>query len=229
MQFYEQEQRSRPITVHLIIINVIVYLATRINPDFMVSEFGLFYPSSPFFHWWQPLTYMFMHGNFMHIFFNMWSLYIFGKAVENIIGEKRFLTLFIACGLGAAAVHLAVQYAQVSVWMDKIADGARDAAASYVQLKRTPTVGASGSVYGILVAFAMMFPEARLTLIFPPVTLPAKWMAVIFIGIELFTGIIGTADGVAHFAHLGGALVGWLLIWWWYKRRKRNKYESFHY
>lgn len=229
MPFYEQEQRSRPITVHLIIINVIVYLATKINPEFMVSKFGLFYPTSPFFNFWQPLTYMFMHGNFMHIFFNMWSLYIFGKAVEQIIGEKRFLTLFIVCGLGAAAVHLAVQYAQVSLWMDKIADGARDAAAKYVELKRTPTVGASGSVYGILVAFAMIFPEARLTLIFPPVTLSAKWMAVIFIGLELLTGITGTADGVAHFAHLGGALVGWLLIWWWYKRPKRNKYESFHY
>lgn len=230
MYNFSPEQRTgRPLTVHLIIICVIFFIATGINEDFMVRTFGLFYPTSRFFHWWQPLTYMFMHGSFAHIFFNMWSLYIFGRAVERIVGEKRFLILFLACGLGAAAVHLAVQAVQVGMWMDSIADGVRDAATKYVMLKGTPTVGASGAVYGIIVAFAMIYPDAQLQLLFPPVSLSAKKMAIIFIAIELLTGVTGTAEGVAHFAHLGGAFFGWLIIWWWYKRPKRNKYESFHY
>jgi membrane associated rhomboid family serine protease len=154
---------------------------------------------------------MFMHGGFWHIFFNMYSLYIFGKAVEQIIGRQRFTILYFAAGFAAAAAQLGVQ--------------ALDPA-----IQGVPTVGASGCVYGVIVAFAMIFPEARLTLIFPPVTLSAKWMAIIFIGIELFTGVTGTQAGVAHFAHLGGALIGWLLIWWWYKRNKNNNNRSYvHY
>ena len=96
-------------------------------------------------------------------------------------------------------------------------------------IQGAPTVGASGCIYGVIIAFAMIFPQAQLTLLFPPVTLSAKWMAIIFIGIELFTGVTGTNQGVAHFAHLGGALVGFLLIWWWYKRRKNNNQSYVHY
>lgn len=197
-------------TVHLIIINVLVYLATKANSQFMYQNFSLFYPTTPWFKIWQPLSYMFMHGGFWHIFFNMYSLYIFGKAVEQIIGRQRFTILYFAAGFAAAAAQLGVQ--------------ALDPA-----IQNVPTVGASGCVYGIIVAFAMIFPEARLTLIFPPVTLSAKWMAIIFIGIELFTGVTGTQAGVAHFAHLGGALIGWLLIWWWYKRKKNNNHSYVHY
>ena len=197
-------------TTHLIIINVIVYLATKVNPEFMYENFSLFYPTTPWFKIWQPLSYMFMHGGFWHIFFNMYSLYIFGKAVEQIVGRQRFTILYFAAGFAAAAAQLGVQ--------------ALDPA-----IQGVPTVGASGCIYGVIVAFAMIFPEARLTLIFPPVTLSAKWMAIIFIGIELFTGITGTQAGVAHFAHLGGALIGWLLIWWWYKRKKNNDHSYVHY
>jgi membrane associated rhomboid family serine protease len=198
-------------TMHLIIINVLVYLATKVSPQFMYQNFSLFYPTTPWFKVWQPLSYMFMHGGFWHIFFNMYSLYIFGKAVEQIIGRQRFTILYFAAGFAAAAAQLGVQ--------------ALDPA-----IQGVPTVGASGCVYGVIVAFAMIFPEARLTLIFPPVTLSAKWMAIIFIGIELFTGVTGTQAGVAHFAHLGGALIGWLLIWWWYKRNKNNNNRSYvHY
>ncbi len=199
-------------TVHLIIINVLMYLATKFNGQYMYENFSLFYPTTPWFKVWQPLSYMFMHGGFWHIFFNMYSLFIFGKAVEQIIGRQRFTILYFAAGLAAAAAQLGVQ--------------ALDPA-----LQGVPTVGASGCVYGIIIAFAMIFPEARLTLIFPPVTLSAKWMAIVFIGIELFTGITGTQAGVAHFAHLGGALIGWLLIWWWYKRPKKdnNSHSYVHY
>lgn len=210
MPYIQDNRRQLPITVHLIIINVIFFLATMVNEGFMMKNFALFYPATPWFKLWQPLSYMFMHGGFWHLFFNMYSLYIFGMAVERIIGQKRFLILFFLSGLGAAAAQLGVQ--------------AMDSA-----IQMVPTVGASGCVYGVIVAFAMIFPEAKLTLIFPPVTLSAKWMAVIFIGIELFTGVTGTQAGVAHFAHLGGALIGFILIWWWYKRRKKNNNSYVHY
>jgi membrane associated rhomboid family serine protease len=153
---------------------------------------------------------MFMHGGFWHLFFNMYSLYIFGMAVERIVGKNRFMILYFLCGFGAAAAQLGVQ-----------------ALAPAVQ--GVPTVGASGCIYGIIVAFAMIFPEAKLTLIFPPVTLSAKWMAVIFIGLEIMFSITGAQADVAHVAHLGGALIGFLLIWWWYKRRKKNNHSYVHY
>ena len=206
MPYLQEERKQRPITVHLIIINVIFYLATRLNQGYMYSTFALFYPTTPWFKPWQVVSYMFMHGGFWHLFFNMYSLYIFGMAVERILGQKKYLILYFLAGLGAAAAQLGVQ--------------ALDPA-----IQNGPTVGASGCIYGIIVAFAMIFPEARLTLIFPPVTLSAKWMAIIFIGIELITGITGTQAGVAHFAHLGGALIGWLLIWWWFKRPKKDDYN----
>ncbi len=207
MPYTQEDRQQMPLTKHLIIINVIFFLATLVNENFMMRNFALFYPGTPWFKIWQPLSYMFMHGGFWHILFNMYSLYIFGIAVENMIGRKRFAILFFLCGFGAAAAQLGVQA------LDKA-------------IQTVPTVGASGCIYGIIIAFAMLFPEARLTLIFPPVTLSAKWMAVIFIGIELFTGITGTQAGVAHFAHLGGALIGALLIWWWYKRNKNKNNNS---
>ena len=210
MPYLQEERRELPITVHLIIINVIVYLATKVNAAFMYSNFALFYPATPWFKIWQPLTYMFMHGGFWHLFFNMYSLYIFGMAVERIVGKNRFMILYFLCGFGAAAAQLGVQ-----------------ALAPAVQ--GVPTVGASGCIYGIIVAFAMIFPEAKLTLIFPPVTLSAKWMAVIFIGLEIMFSITGAQADVAHVAHLGGALIGFLLIWWWYKRRKKNNHSYVHY
>jgi len=198
---YSSPYRSIPPVIgNLLVINIIMFIATLINQNFMISMFGLFYPTSPYFHWWQPVTYMFMHGGFWHIFFNMYSLFIFGCIVERVIGSKKFLIFYFVCGLGAAALHLGVQ--------------ALGAGASLY----TPTVGASGAIYGVIIAYAMLFPDAQLTLLFPPITLSAKWMAIIFIGIELFTGITGTMDGVAHLAHLGGALFGWLLMFYWKKK-----------
>ena len=207
-----------PVTKNLIIINVIIFLATLVNENFMVGTFGLFYPTSPFFRWWQVVTHMFMHGGFWHIFFNMYTLLIFGCVVERYLGAKKFLLFYFVCGFGAVALHLGVEYLQMQSFMQSAAAGSASAVQSIQEIKMTPTVGASGAIYGVLMGYAMLFPESRMTLLFPPVTLSAKWMVVAFAAIELLTGVTGWASGIAHFAHLGGMLIGWLLILWWRKR-----------
>ena len=206
------------VTKNLIIINVIIFVATLINQEFMIGTFALFYPTSPFFHWWQVVTHMFMHGGFWHIFFNMYTLLIFGSVVERIIGPKKFLLFYFICGFGAVALHLGVEYLQMQTYMDGVAQGSATAMQNIEAIKYTPTVGASGAIYGVLMGYAMLFPESRMTLLFPPVTLSAKWMVIVFAAIELFTGVTGVAAGIAHFAHLGGMLIGWLMILWWRRR-----------
>lgn len=206
------------VTKNLILINVIVFIATLVNENLMMGAFALYYPTSPNFHWWQVITHMFMHGGFWHIFFNMYTLFLFGCVVERIIGSKKFLLFYFICGLGAAGLHLGVEYLQMQSFMEHAARGQASAIQSIQALKMTPTVGASGAIYGVLLAYAMLFPESRMTLLFPPITLSAKWMVVVFAAIELVTGVSGMASGVAHFAHLGGMLIGWLLIMFWKKK-----------
>ena len=188
-------------TRNLFLVNVIMFIATCINQNFMVGTFAMFFPTSPFFRWWQPVTHMFMHGGFWHIFLNMWCLLMFGSALERSIGSKKFVLFYFVAGLGAVAVHTLVQYLQGPIL-------------------NVPTLGASGAIYGIQIGYAMLYPNDIWTLVFPPVSLKAKWFVLIFIAIELFTGITGTADGVAHFAHLGGALFGFLLMLYWKKTGK---------
>ena len=207
-----------PVTKNLIIINVIVFVASLLNQNFMIGTFALFYPTSVYFHWWQVVTHMFMHGGFWHIFFNMYTLLIFGCVVERIIGSKKFLLFYFICGLGAVALHLGVEYLQMQSYMQGAALGNATAIQNIAMIKNTPTVGASGAIYGVLMGYAMLFPESRMTLLFPPVTLSAKWMVAIFAAIELFTGVTGLSAGIAHFAHLGGMLIGWLMILSWRKR-----------
>ena len=208
------------VTRNLFIVNALMFIATLINQNFMVGTFAVFYPKSPFFRWWQPVTYMFMHGNFWHIFVNMWGLLMFGSALERAIGSKKYLLFFFVTGLGALLVHFGVQYLQVQSLM---AAGASSQQA-YYDILRTPTLGASGALYGIQIGYAMLYPNDKWTLLFPPVTLKAKWFVLIFIGIELFTGVTGTLDGIAHFAHLGGALFGFLMILYWKKKGTLWKY-----
>ena len=220
MSYYYQENRGflsniPKVTKNLILVNIVVFVATLLNEEFMISTFGMFYPSSPYFRWWQPVTHMFMHGGFWHIFFNMYTLFIFGVVVERIIGSKKFLLFYFICGLGAAALQVGTQYLEMQSFL---ASDSQAALQGIIALKRTPTVGASGAIYGVLIAYAMLFPESRMTLLFPPVTLSAKWMVVIFAAIELFTGVVGWADGIAHFAHLGGMLIGWIMIRVWKRR-----------
>lgn len=201
------------VTRSLMIINIIlffgVFIATKkmppaergYIPDVITQYFGLFSFASGNFHIWQPFTYMFLHDgtSIWHILFNMYTLYIFGSVIERIIGERKFLIFYLVCGLGASAIQM----------LTEIIFGP-----SYMC-----TVGASGAIYGLLVAYAMLFPTSKLTLIFPPVTLSAKTMVLVFVGIEVFFELIGSlssfADSVAHLAHLGGMLVGWLLIKYW--------------
>ena len=155
----------------------------------------------------EALTYMFMHGGFWHLFMNMYTLYIFGSVVERMIGSRKFTILYLISGLGAAAVHLLVM-----TWM-------RGAAA--------PMLGASGAVYGVLIAYAMIFPNSRISLIFPPISLNAKWMVIIFAVLSLVVGVTGTAEGVAHFAHLGGMIFGFLVVYFWKKAGRLFDRDNF--
>lgn len=189
----------------------------------MYETFALFYPSSPFFRWWQPVTHMFMHGGFGHLFFNMFTLYMFGSVLERVWGPKKYLLYYMVTGLGAALLHTGVEWLQTLYWQNIIQTGdpsaAVAAAASMRRMLMTPTVGASGAIYGLLLGYAMLFPDSVMTLIFPPISLKAKCFVLIFAAIELVMGLSG-GDGVAHFAHLGGMLFGLILILIWRKGQK---------
>ncbi len=203
-----------PVVKNLVAINILMFIATLINENFMIGNFAMFYPASPWFKPWQVLTHMFMHGGIWHIFFNMYTLLMFGIVLERRLGSGKFLIFYFVTGLGAVALHTGTQWLEAQYFMN-----AGDFEA-YTSILRTPTLGASGAIYGVLIGYAMCYPDSRLTLLFPPVTLTAKWFVIIFAVIELFTGISGIHDGVAHFAHLGGMLFGWLLIRWWRKKGK---------
>ena len=209
-----------PVTRNLLYVNVIMFVATLINPVFMKGTFAMAFPLASDFRWWQPVTHMFMHDGLFHIFFNMYTLVMFGMVVERVLGTQKFLILYAITGFGAVALHTGVEFLQVQQLIKEYPG----TSPQYIYNSIPHVLGASGAVYGVLVAFAMLYPQARMTLIFPPVTLDAKWMVIIFIGIELLTGITGTQMGVAHFAHLGGALFGWLTILYWKKRGKLYRY-----
>lgn len=230
--------RNLPTAVkHIIIINALVMVMMYLNESFMVEKFALFYPASPFFRLWQPVTHMFLHGDFFHLFFNMYSLFIFGSVLERVWGVKKFLIFFFVTGLGAAALHMGVQWLQYQAALDTTGLTSAQAIDLFRELNqkgsimapagfdavrdvlKLPTVGASGAIYGILMGYGMLYPDSRLTLLFPPVTLKAKWFVLIFAGIELLLGVFATNDGIAHFAHLGGLIFGFLLIMFWKKRR----------
>ena len=195
------------VTRNLLYLNVILFVATLINEDFMIGTFAMFYPESPYFRWWQPLTHMFMHGGFWHILFNMYTLVMFGSVVERALGTKDYIIFYLITGLGAVALHTGVEWLEITYLGGSLA-------AAMV----TPMVGASGAIYGVLVAFAMLYPNARMTLIFPPITLDAKWWVGIFVALELLLGITGSQVSIAHFAHLGGALFGFLMIRHWKRK-----------
>lgn len=214
-----------PVTRNIIFINILVMIMTSLNGEFMYENFSLFYPTSPFFKPWQIVTHMFMHGGFWHIFFNMYTLFIFGCVLERMWGPKKFLFYYFVTGLGAALLHTGVQAIEMQVYMQQAAEGSTAAISAIHALKMTPTVGASGAIYGVLMGYAMLFPDSVLTLIFPPISLKAKWFVMIFAGIELFTGVFGRGGSVAHFAHLGGMLFGWLVIMYWKKKHTLYTYK----
>ena len=211
---------------NIIIINILVMIMTKLNANFMYEYFALFYPTSPFFHWWQPLTHLFMHGGFAHIFFNMYAVYMFGSVLERQWGTKKFLLFYFVSGLGAALIHTGVEWLQLQYWMGVAAEGSTAAISSIHALKVTPTVGASGAVFGLLMGYAMLYPDSVMGLVFPPITMKAKWFVLIYAAIELVTGVTGTADGIAHFAHLGGLIFAFMLLWYW--RKKGTLYSRYN-
>lgn len=203
---------------NIIIINILVMVMIALNQEFMIEKFALFYPTSPFFHWWQILTHMFMHGDFLHLLFNMYTLFIFGSVLERVWGPKKFLIFYFVTGFGAAAIHTGVEWLQMQNWITQAAEGSQAALMEIHSLKMTPTVGASGAIYGVLMGYAMLYPDSIMSLVFPPVSMKAKWFVLIFAAIELLIGITKTNSGIAHFAHLGGLIFGYLLIMLWKKR-----------
>lgn len=214
-----------PVVKNLIIINVLMYVLTLFTGNFMYEKFALFYVHSPFFHWWQLLTHMFMHGGFFHLFFNMYSLFIFGCVLERVWGPKKFLFFYFVTGLGAALLHSGVLYLEALRYTHMADQGIASAAQDIYRIMATPTVGASGAIYGVLLGYGLLFPDNVLQLVFPPVALKAKWFVLIFAAIEFFAGISGASSGVAHFAHLGGMLFGWILIAIW-RKNNRLYYEG---
>ncbi|MAU72633.1 MAG: rhomboid family intramembrane serine protease [Pseudozobellia sp.] len=231
---------------HLLIINILFFIATQLYGDQLYAWFSLWYPENPNFKWWQVFTHMFMHGNFMHILFNMYALWAFGTPLEKMWGRNKFLFFYFSAGLGAALLHTGVNYflfhdglqALVDAGIDKnqvleiISDGkyspawenvvGADTVDSFISAFTTPAVGASGAIYGILVAFAFTFSEAELMLIFLPIPIKAKYFVPLLILGDLFFGFTGTATGIAHFAHIGGALFGFLMMWYW----KKNQFND---
>ena len=205
---------------NLLIINVLMFLATitleRFNID-LTDILGLHFFKASDFRIYQFVTYMFMHANFTHLFFNMFALWMFGNTLENIWGSQRFLLFYMVCGIGAGLCQELVQYIQYSTTLANYAtvDVGSQVVAMSTYLNMMNTVGASGAVYGLLLAFGMMFPDSRIYLyfLFP---IKAKWFVIGYAVLELVSGLTGGGN-IAHFAHLGGMLFGLLLILYWKK------------
>ena len=213
---YQARPATPPVVKNLIIANCVALLATELLPfgDAIIERFALFNVVSPLFHSFQVFTYMFLHGGVSHLFFNMFALWMFGRTLEMELGSQRFFTYYMVCGVGAALIQLGVSYAEYA----HLLDAAGVYAAS--RLLAIPTVGASGAVFGLLLAFGVLHPNNRIMLMFPPVVLKAKWFVLIYGLIELVFGMSGYQAGVAHFAHLGGMIWGFALLHWWKRQRK---------
>jgi membrane associated rhomboid family serine protease len=220
MATYQSSMSETPVVYNLLIANVVAYLATMLlDTNEMYALFALFPVGSPFFELWQPVTYMFLHGGFSHLFFNMFALWMFGRGLEMELGSKRFAIYYFVCGIGAALVQLGM--AEVDIMNME----SQRAIWNYML---TPTVGASGAVFGLLLAFGMMHPNATIMLLIPPIPMKAKWFVVVYGVIELLLIVFQSQDGIAHFAHLGGMFWGWLLMLWW-QRRDRNRNTEYYY
>lgn len=212
-----------PVVVkNLLIINGIMFLADIVLVRFGINLsdiLGLHFFKASGFYPFQLVTYMFMHGNFTHLFFNMFALWMFGNTLENIWGWKRFLTYYLLCGFGAGLLQEGVQYVEyvtrLSQYQSVNMGGTIVPMSQYLNLMTT--VGASGAIYGLLLAFGMMFPNSMIYLYFA-IPIKAKWFVIGYAVIELLSGLFSSGDSVAHFAHLGGMLVGLIIILIWKKK-----------
>ena len=239
-----------PVVKNLLIINILFFAATWVFGQQGLNlryHLGAFYFDSPLFSIWQPITYMFMHGDFMHILFNMFALYMFGSVLENRWGPKRFLNFYLITGLGALVLQLLVQAIEVyNITGSIVNHGAVviDLAENLggvnipgllpkqveelLNIYTTPMVGASGAIFGLLVAFGMLYPNVEMYIMFIPVPIKAKYIMPVYIVIELFLGVASLpGDSVAHYAHLGGALLGFILVKIW-KDRDRHTYYDYY-
>lgn len=225
-------QAIPPVIKNLIIINVLVFLAQNVfqnNPTIRLENlFALHDVHSVFFRPHQLVTHLFMHGSWGHLFFNMFALWMFGSMLENVWGSKRFLIFYIVSGLGAAFLHLGVLYFQMEPIMKIFSELPAEQQSELLYSEQfkinTATVGASGAVFGCLAAFGYLFPNSLLYVyfLFP---IKAKWFVLIYAGLELWMGVQNTAgDNVAHWAHLGGGLAGFLLVLYWNKTNRSNFY-----
>jgi len=220
-----------PIVKNLIIINVLVFLAqSAFDQEYHITEkLGLWPVESENFRPYQIVTHMFTHGGVGHIFFNMFGLWMFGKTLENVWQAKRFLFFYLACGLGAAFAHMAVDYfhyKDLFAYARFLTDaGQDDVAFRLLNSSVGPTIGASGAIMGIFAAFAYTFPNTELYIMLIPVPVKAKWAVLGMVAIDLFSGIGKfSGDNVAHFAHLGGALTGFILVYIWNKTNRKSLY-----
>lgn len=221
-----------PVTRILLIINVLCFIPTLLGMEGFNNMMSLHFFLADGFQPYQLVTYMFMHGGFSHIFFNMLTLWIFGRVLETVWGSKKFLIYFLVCGIGAGLCQEAVQYIEyMSSGLEQLSDnmligieGTQRTITKAQYLNLWSTVGASGAVYGILLAFAILFPNEKLYLYFF-IPIKAKFLVIGFIAIEIFTGLANN-DNVAHFAHLGGMLFGLVLVLLWRAQAKR-KYSNY--
>jgi membrane associated rhomboid family serine protease len=257
-----------PVVKNLIMINIVMLVATyslRTMGIDLTEKLGLFYPGSEHFRPYQFITHLFMHGDFFHLLFNMFALFMFGKVLEMVWGPRRFLIYFFVTGLGAAALHSFVTYLEISALQKSAAafinTPSPDLLAAFVKAHLShpatgvmdlvnnwgdapnnpvliqqgidvvrailemkidiPTVGASGAIFGVLLGFGYLFPNTELMLLFPPVPIKAKYFVMGYGGIELYLGITESNSNIAHFAHLGGMLFGFILLRYWSKNTNK--------
>lgn len=213
---------TRSVVFNLIAINVIAFLFTLLIGESMYELFALHYPANPLFKPLQLVTHMFMHGSLGHLFFNMFALFMFGAVLERVWGPKRFLLFYFITGLGAMVLHLAVQAIIVYNFTGSVnpAMAVLESEPGVLNTYFSSTVGASGALFGILVGFGMLFPNTELYLMFIPIPIKAKYFITFYVLAEIYMGFsMYGSDNVAHFAHLGGALFGFILIKIWNRKR----------
>jgi membrane associated rhomboid family serine protease len=234
---------------HLLILNVLLFVATMLYGDQMYEWFSLWFPKNENFGFWQMVSHMFMHGGLAHIGFNMYALWAFGTPLERMWGRNKFLFFYFSAGLGAALIHTGVNYYYFNEGIDALVNSGlakneiieiisggqyspgwydiapKSTIDNFLSAYNTPAVGASGAIYGILVAFGMSYPNSELFLIFLPIPIKAKIFIPVLIALDLFSGVTGYGifgQGIAHFAHVGGAIAGFVMMWYW----KKNQFNS---
>ena len=240
--------RVSEIVKHLIIINVIFFIASIVFGELMYDLFAMHYPKNSDFILWQPITHMFMHGDITHILFNMFGLWMFGTPLEQMWGKQKFVFFYLSAGFGAVLIQtLVYNYDVMSVTQILLDNGltntdvnnffktgrlntsliqsvGEETLYSGLQSFKAVMVGASGAIYGILVGFAMLFPNVQLMLLFPPIPIKAKFLVPLLILFDLFFGFTSYSVGpIAHFAHIGGAITGFIMMWYWKRNQFNNK------